>query len=190
MEVGTGVLVHSRRDRAFASGTWLLAAAQDMAQATAAWAKRNGIALVRCGGIFGAIRIEAALVHAAAGTKDNAEVDAFLVEALNGAPVFMDQHSRWYYVLVPVSTGRRQEWRNGRFAPKAEFLGIDSVLGVPRPDATPEERSYWCVPMDGPGILAVPDMVSQLVSIGRLRQVEAERAADEPEGTPPSTFRA
>lgn len=191
VEAGAGVLVHSGSDRAFASFTWLLAAAQDRAEAKAAWTKRNGIALLRCGGVFGAIRIEADLIHAAAGIKDSAEVNVFLAAALRGAPVFQDQHARRYYVLVPRSTGERQEWRSGRLAPKAEFLGINSVIGVPRPDATgPGERSYWCVPPEGPGLLAVPDMVSQLVSIGRLRQVETQQAADGSEGATPTAFRA
>ncbi|MEW2117042.1 hypothetical protein AB0945_17970 [Streptomyces sp. NPDC005474] len=177
-----GVLVHSRKDREFAVGTWLLAAAQDMKEARTAWEQRNGIALLRCGGIFGAVRLSSDLVRAAAATEKTAEVDAFLGRALHGAPVFMDQFAQWYYVLVPVSTGRRREWRTSSLAPKAEFLGSNTFLGVPRPDATEPEgvRSYWCVSMDGPGALAVPDMVSQLVAVGRFRQV----TADNPPPTP------
>lgn len=185
VEADAGVLVHSRKDREFAVGTWLLAAALDLREARAAWKTRNGIALLRCGGLFGAVRLSTGLVRAAAATQNTAEVDAFLAEALHGAPVFMDQFAQWYYVLVPVSTGQRREWRASRLAPAAEFLGGNTFLGVPRPDATEPEgvRSYWCVSMNGPGALAVPDVVSQLVAVGRFRQVAAEQ---DPEKPPPA----
>lgn len=183
---GAGVLVHQRRDREFAVGTWLLEAAPNPQTARAQWERSNGIALLRCGGIFAAIRIAADLVRAAAGTENTVEVDAFLAAALHGAPVFMDQFAQWYYVLVPVSTGHRKEWRTSRLAPQAEFLGSNCYLGVPRPDATGPQgvRSYWCVPMDGPGTLAVPDAVSQLVAFGRFRQAATERDTKGHEGPP------
>ncbi|MEH0419445.1 hypothetical protein [Streptomyces sp. B21-083] len=179
VETGAGVLVHSRKDREFAVGTWLLAAVKE---ARAAWEQRNGIALLRCGGLFGAVRLSTDLVCAAAATENTAEVDDFLAEALHGAPVFMDQFAQSYYVLVPVSTGQRREWKTSPLAPKAEFLGSNTFLGVPRPDATEPEgvRSYWCVSMDGPGALAVPDVVSQLVAVGRFRQVAADNAPPTP----------
>ncbi len=179
--------MHSSRSRAFAAGAWLLVAAQDSKQAKAAWEKPNGIALLRCGGIFGAVRLSTALVHAAAGTENTRAVDAFLAEALHGAPVFMDQYAQWYYVLVPASTGMRSEWRSPRLPPGAEFLGRDCFLGAPRPDVvSPTEgvRSYWCVPMEGPGMLGVPDAVSQLVAVGRFQQA-ADREAGGPEGNLP-----
>lgn len=186
VEAGAGVLVHSRKDREFAVGTWLLAAALDGREARAAWERRNGIALLRCGGLFGAVRLSTGLVRAAAGTENTSEVDGFLAEALHGAPVFMDQFAQWYYVLVPVSTGQRREWRTACLAPEAEFLGSNTFLGVPRPDAIEAEgvRSYWCVSMDGPGDLAVPDVVSQLVVVGRFRQVAAEQEAEKPPPAP------
>ncbi|MDX3298564.1 hypothetical protein PV569_33425 [Streptomyces scabiei] len=188
-KAGSGVLVHSDRARALAAGAWLLVAAQDRAQAKAAWEKPNGIALLRCGGLFGAIRLSTDLVRAAAGTEDNRAIDAFLAEALHGAPVFMDQYAQWYYVLVPASTGMRPEWRSPRLPPGVEFLGQDCFLGAPRPDVVrPEEgvRSYWCVPMEGPGSLGVPDAVSQLVAIGRFQQAAGREADGSEENLPPS----
>ncbi|WNZ14952.1 hypothetical protein [Streptomyces sp. 11x1] len=187
-KAASGVLVHAPRDRAFAASTWLLAAAQDASQAQAAWRERDGIALLRCGGLFGAVRISADLVRAAAATENTREVDGFLAEALPGAPVFMDQYAQRYYVLVPVSTGRRPEWLASRRPLRAEFLGRGCFLGVPRPDVTEPEstRCYWCVPMDGPGTLAVPDAVSQLVSVGRSRLATADGTGS----IPPSAFRA
>jgi hypothetical protein len=173
------VLVHSRQDREIAVRTWLLVAALDVSEATTQW-QESGIALLRCGGIFGAVRISANLVRAAAGTDNTREIDAFLAEGLQGGPVFMDLCAQRYYVLVPVSTGQRYEWTSRR-DPETEFLGRGCFLGVPRLEATePKDvRSYWCVPMDGPGTLTVPDAVSQLLAVARFRRAQAEREADE-----------
>ncbi|MGW0826657.1 hypothetical protein [Streptomyces sp. NPDC002845] len=177
VEAGAGVLVHSRKDREIAVGTWLLAAVQDMKQARTEW-QESGIALLRCGGLFGAIRVSADLVRAAAGTDNTREIDAFLAEALLGGPVFLDLYAQRYYVLVPVSAGKQDTWA-ARRDPEVEFLGRGCFLGVPRPDSTEPEgvRSYWCVPMDGPGNLAVPDAVSQLLAVARFRRAKAERGS-------------
>ncbi|MFI5635403.1 hypothetical protein ACIA8E_39880 [Streptomyces sp. NPDC051664] len=52
---------------------------------------------------------------------------------------------------------------------------------MPTPNATApsEARSYWCVPMDSPGELCVPQAVSQLVMTGRYQRATAEREAGE-----------
>lgn len=176
VEAGDGVIAHSRQVREFAASTFLIAAALDLNEARRAWNKQNGIALLRCGGLFGAVRLSTDLVRAAATTENTAQVDAYLAETLHGAPVFMDQFAQWYYILVPASTGQRKEWKTARLAPQAEFLGRDCFLGVPRPDATEPEgvRSYWCVPMDGPGNLADPDDVFRLLAVARHRQAAAD----------------
>ncbi|WP_405710147.1 MULTISPECIES: hypothetical protein [unclassified Streptomyces] len=168
------VFVHSRRDRELAVGHWLLSAAPDMNEARDQWA-RTGIALLRCGGVFTAVRIQADIVQAAAGTEEPDLVDAFLGEALQGGPVFIDMSSRRYYVLVPVSTPA------GRWVPGVESLGSGSFLGVPRPQRTEleESRSYWCVPMDGPGTLCSLDAVWKLIAYGRHQQSAGQRLAEE-----------
>lgn len=171
VEAGAGVLVHSRQERELAVGTWLLAATENVREARRQW-QGCGMALLRCGGLFGAIRISTSLVRAAAGTDEARRIDGFLASALLGGPVIVDQYAQWYYALVPASAGRRQEWRVYRGDPEVEFLGRDCFLGVPRPDVTTPEgvRSYWCVPMDGPGDLAVPDAVFQLLAVARFRR--------------------
>lgn len=73
--------------------------------------------------------------------------------------MFVDLYAQRYYVLVPVSAGRRYEW-----AVRRDPEGV---------------RSCWCVPMDGPGALAVPDAVSQLLAVARFRRAKAESEADE-----------
>ncbi|MGW1675566.1 hypothetical protein [Streptomyces sp. NPDC002324] len=159
-----GVRGTSRRQTAVAAATWLLAAALDQ-NAFTAWGEPDGIALLRCGGIFGAVRLSADLVRAAADTENTKKINAFLAEALDG-PVFMDQYARSYYVLVPVSTGKRPEWPASGRLRDAKFLGRTWIVGVPRLDATAPSRTrrYWCVPMDGPGALADPAAVSKLAA--------------------------
>ncbi|MGW0824585.1 hypothetical protein [Streptomyces sp. NPDC002845] len=179
VEAGAGVLVHSRQDREVAVRSWLLTAAQDARQARTQW-QESGMALLRCGGLFGAIRISGDLVRTVAGTDSSKKIDAFLADALQGGPVFLDLYAQRYYVLVPVSAGQRYEWA-ARRGPEAEFLGRGCFLGVPRPECTEPEgvRSYWCVPMDGPGDLAVPDAVFQLLAAARFQRAKVEWDADE-----------
>ncbi|WP_433917049.1 hypothetical protein [Streptomyces sp. NBC_01744] len=171
--------MHTRHERQLAVSHWLLAAAQDMKEARKEWAVA-GIALLRCGGIFSAIRVPAEVVHAAAGTDELHQVNAYLSAALMGGPVFVDVASRRYYVLVPASAAHQDVWKS-RLVPEVECLGSGCFLGVPSPNATApsEARSYWCVPMDSPGELCVPQAVSQLVMAGRYQRAAAERGAGE-----------
>ncbi|MFG2632000.1 hypothetical protein [Streptomyces sp. NPDC048473] len=147
---GPEVLVHTRRERELAVSHWLLAAAPDMKAARREW-EGTGIALLRCGGIFSAIRVPAEEVHAAAGTEDLHQVDAYLSEALMGGPVFVDVTSRRYYVLVPASAALQDVWES-RLVPDAECLGSGCFLGVLTPKATdPYEAARtgacrWTVP--------------------------------------------
>jgi hypothetical protein len=163
------VLVHSRQERDRAVRSWLLLSAQGVERAREEWDK-GGIALLKCGTLFTAIRIDSGLVHAAAGSDEAETVNAFLAEALFGGPVFVDQHSRRYYALVPGSTPNQAEWREKRY-PGVEVLGRDSYLGVPRPECGDPDMhwSYWSVPMDGPGTLCDADAVAKLVKYGRHR---------------------
>ncbi|MER7841648.1 hypothetical protein ABTY98_38630 [Streptomyces sp. NPDC096040] len=157
----------SGAERRLAVEHWLLMATEDRDRARREW-KTDGVALLRCGGIFGVVRISAALVHAAAGTDVPQDVDAYLYRALLGGPVFADLTTLRYYVLVGHTTGLREEWEQAR--DDAEFMGRGHFLGVPALNATsPERRHYWCVEMDSAGELAASDAVSQLVQTGRYR---------------------
>ncbi|WP_274558582.1 hypothetical protein [Streptomyces spiramyceticus] len=162
--------MHTRQAREFAVGHWLLAATNDRRQARVEW-ETSGIALLRCGGIFSAVRIPAVVVRTAAGTEDAQAVDAYLSDALHGGPVFGDSCSQVYYALVPASTAR------GWDVPETECLGVNCHLGVPSPELTAPEtyRSHWSVPMDGPGVLCTPGAVSQLVLYGRYRRAQVRR---------------
>ncbi|WP_149827549.1 hypothetical protein [Streptomyces tailanensis] len=163
--------------RALAVEHWLLSAADDSSRARSEW-RESGVALLRCGTLFGAIRISGEIVYAAAGTEDPYEVDTFLARAMLGGPVFTDTVTRRYYVMVPPSTGSRSEWAR-RPGGDAEYLGRSHYLGVPSVHATSPDgpRAYWCVPMDGAGELASAEAVSQLLSVGRYRLACTEEAS-------------
>ncbi|WP_240980776.1 MULTISPECIES: hypothetical protein [unclassified Streptomyces] len=158
-----------------AAGHWLLSAAEDTRRARKEWAD-SGIALLRCGTLFTAVRLSAELVHAAAGTEDLRTVDTYLAQALLGGPAFADTRWGLYYALVPPGTARLRQWE-GRTL-DAECLGRNSYLGVPDPARTdPDDgSSYWSVPVDGPGLLGSPGAVAQLLVCGRHR-LAAERNA-------------
>lgn len=172
------VFVHPRKDRELAVSHWLLSAAPDMCEARDQWCTK-GIALLRCGAVFAAVRIQADIVQAAAGTEDTEHTDAYLKEALQGGPVFIDTSSQRYYALVPASTSQMPQWASA--VPGAECLGPGCFLGVPSPQQTDPSsfRSYWCVPMDGPGVLCSPDAVALLIAYGSHQRSAGQRLAVE-----------
>ncbi|HWU08103.1 MAG TPA: hypothetical protein VN520_17250 [Streptomyces sp.] len=174
MSATAGVLVHTRRDRELAAAQWLLLSAFDTRQARHDWAT-YGVALLRCGVLFSAVRMPAAVVHAAAGTDDREELAAFLEDALNGGPIFYDGGGRQFYALTPRGTARR--WG----ATGIERLGPSAFLGIPATDITePDPRctSYWCVPMRGSGFLCQPRAVARLAVTGRTRGTKREAEKD------------
>ncbi|MFD8375301.1 hypothetical protein ACFV2Z_31715 [Streptomyces sp. NPDC059688] len=141
---------------------WLLSATADRVQARQEW-KTDGVALLRCGGIFGAVRITAAAVS----ISEPQESSAYLLQALLGGPVLVDQTTLRYYLLVGSTTGLREQCEQGR--DDAEFKGSGHYLGVPALGATtPARRSYWCLESGCVGDLVVAK-VSQLVTTGRYR---------------------
>ncbi|MFB7088657.1 hypothetical protein [Streptomyces sp. NPDC056296] len=161
-----GALVQAR-DRA--ASNWLLAAADNRDRAQRDWNDR-GVALLRCGGAFTAIRVPASLITAAAGSEEHAWVSAYLSAALHRGPVFVDQTAGWYYCLVPSKA--RESWQE----PETECFGDDHYLGVPCPGIDfqhPRARSCWVVPMDGPADLCSPDAISQLLDVARKKTAEA-----------------
>ncbi|MFE1272157.1 hypothetical protein [Streptomyces sp. NPDC058758] len=170
VETEPGVLVHSRRSREAGAETWLILAARDAGEARRDWAE-YGLALLRCGTNFTAIRIPADIVLAAAGTTDRATVAAYLATALDGGPCFFDGSSRSFYALAPRSTA------GGWDVPDTECLsGADRFLGVPATTITePDPRcaAYWVVPMDGPAALCDPEILRWFVTKGRILRSEA-----------------
>ncbi|MBT3154580.1 hypothetical protein HTV45_27535 [Streptomyces sp. CHD11] len=162
----TAVVTGSERELAVAQ--WLLSAADDRERARAEWGSA-GLALLRCGGILGAVGLPARLVWSAAGSEELMPVDAYLSQALEG-PVFMDLHTLRYYALVPPRSLERFPLEG---FPGAAHIGRDHYLGVPDVRrTTPRERSYWCVPMNSPGVLCPVEAVEAMARAGRTRMVE------------------
>ncbi|GGT29113.1 hypothetical protein GCM10010254_57160 [Streptomyces chromofuscus] len=152
-------------ERRAAVKTWLLTAAADRDIARREW-DRHSVALLRCGGIFTAVRVPMVLVEAAAGTEDRRKIGAYLDEALLGGAVFLDEGSSHVHFLVSPTVWNR--WN----VPDSECLVQDSYLGVPNPDPDPDEPSRWLLGMGGPGDLCVPDAVKQLVMFARFRAAQ------------------
>ncbi|MFD9903948.1 hypothetical protein [Streptomyces sp. NPDC059063] len=162
---------------AWTAETWLLRSALDAGKAARDWHVGGGIALLRCGVEFAAVRMAAALVRAAADSSDLDTAAAYLRGALHG-PVFVDLYPCRYYALVPPGTEPRAEW--GRSRQLVELLGSETFLGVPRVEQTRPDgvRCYWCVPVDGSGALCSVSGLDQLVARGRgrmpIREVTGE----------------
>ncbi|MEU1265557.1 hypothetical protein ABZ473_26495 [Streptomyces cellulosae] len=157
-------------ERALAVEQWLLCAAKDRDQARAEW-EQDGGALLRCGGLFSAIRLPLALVAAAAGTDDRQHVAAYLADALHGGGVFVDEVFQQVYFLVPTAACQPGQTGWLRGMPDAGTLHSEAFLGVPRP-CTSDRRRYWLVEMGGPGDLCTPDAVKQLVAYARFRDLQ------------------
>lgn len=167
-------VVHTQADRDLASAQWLLSAvpAVQERRARQEWAS-DGVALLRCGVLFSAVRIPARYLHAAAGADDASAVAAHVADVLHGGPVFCDSNAWWYYALTPPSAAARR-WR----IPGVTCLGKDSYLGVPalgRKSRTRYSRVHWVVPMGGPGILCEPQAVLILAAKGHYH-ASAEEA--------------
>lgn len=154
--------VTTRADRLLAVEQFFLAAAQDSTTARDHWTVGRTV-LVRCGGLFTAVRIPGDIVRAAARSEDRTKVDAYLADALQGGPVFTEAGLSRYYVLVPAGTTAR--WR----IPGGECLERGTYLGVPAPGRAQFEEGfgYWPVPMDSAGELCDPVLVRDLVLLGR-----------------------
>ncbi|WP_051754277.1 hypothetical protein [Streptomyces achromogenes] len=157
-------------ERNLAVEHWLLTSVPSAEEARTSW-DRFGVALLHCGVVFTTVRMNGDLVHAAADSSDPHTVSAYLTQALAGGPVVVDTHGhKRYYALVPVSTIDRPEWADDRHAPVADCM-TNGFVGIPRPGITEPDDcfTYWCVPMDRPGVLCAPEAVSELVSYGMLR---------------------
>lgn len=131
-------------NRLSAAERWLLAAATDPRAIRDRW-DRDGVALLPCDALFAAIRIPAAIVHAAAGTTDPAELPGILARLLGGA-VFLDPQEGHFYALVEPAAARR--WTvEGSVC----LWGPEAYLGVPAPERTTGAGSagaHWAVSPD------------------------------------------
>ncbi|MFF8436161.1 hypothetical protein [Streptomyces bacillaris] len=124
------------------------------------------MAMLSCGETFSAVRIPASVVQAAARSAEPERVGTCLAAAMHEGPVICDRFAGCYYALVPPKAVR---WEVKGIA----WLGIGSVLGVPRPGITVGDgtRVYRAVPATSAAELCSPPAVSQLVAMGRYREL-------------------
>lgn len=170
--------VTTRAERALAVEHWLLQAAPDVPTARREW-EATGMALLRCGGLFTAVRIPGAIVRAAAGTDEPPRVDVFLTEVLHGGPVFTVAGLDRYYALVGAAA--LCDWD----ASGTERLPRGIRLGVPAVSLTEYVPGvgYWAVPMDSPAELCMAADLADMIAHGRARLAAATQREPSERGT-------
>lgn len=146
---------------------WLARAAPVPEQARCEWTDR-GVALLPCGRTFGAVRLPAALVHAAADTDDTDAVAAAL-RALDGPVIHDGRVTTPYYALVQPHAGL--VWDGAEDTPA---LGPESYLGVPRLDWQRPPGPHWLIPPRREGDLCRPSLVRAFIAEARQQFAPVE----------------
>ncbi|CAM5650021.1 hypothetical protein SFUMM280S_07289 [Streptomyces fumanus] len=132
VEAEPGALVHTTADRRLAIEQWLLSTHPSPRHARAEWI-RHGVLVLPLGSLFSAIRVPGRLIQALAASTAS-DVDAFLADALDGAPVICDMQGPRYYLLVPASVPRTwhdaaDDWPAAWIRAGAEFFdAVHEVL--------------------------------------------------------------
>lgn len=146
---------------------WLARAADDPHEAHREW-DTQGVALLRCGRRFTAVRIPAAIVHAALDTTDPAVIAGALPFDLGG-PAIADGDR--YYALIHGHVG--MVWDEGDDVP---CLGQDTYLGVPRLDRLQPPGTYWAVAPRYDGDVCRPSTVRLFIRRARKKLLTAAEA--------------
>lgn len=150
---------------------WLLQGADSMNRGRMEW-QTQGVALVRCGRSFAAVRIPARLVHAAAGSDDLETVRAALERHLSGPVIHDGQSVSGYYVLIQWHTGL--VWDGEDDTP---CLGDDTFMGVPQLGRRYPPGTYWVVAPRRDGDLCRPALVRSFIERARQRLAAAEASS-------------
>ncbi|SEO55272.1 hypothetical protein [Actinacidiphila rubida] len=150
---------------------WLLTAVTSPARTREHWAAGQ-VALMPCGDLFGAVRLDVDLLHAAAGTAEWPDVGDYMRRELGGGPVLAHPRSRHLYALISPAATRRWKDDGG-----AEALGGGTYLGVPSPERIEPEglHAYWLVPLRRPGALVGTTALTRFLTDARSAQARAAR---------------
>ncbi|QZZ26500.1 hypothetical protein [Streptomyces sp. ST1015] len=118
-------------------------------------------------GVIAAVRMNARLVHAAAGTSDPAALRGRLAQELSG-PVIHHPYSAGhpYYALTPC---RQAEWP---LPDHAAYLAAGTWLGLPDLDRRGPSGVHWVVPPRYRGDLCRLDHVGEFILQGLRAQAE------------------
>ncbi|MEV7116342.1 hypothetical protein ACIA8M_05005 [Streptomyces anulatus] len=158
-------VVSTGAGRSLASEHWLLGAATSVRRARSDWAD-CGTTLLTPDDLFGAIIIQAPVVHASLLLDDPERCAAPLRARLGGGPVFYAERrfgpEAGYVALVSGSAA--MTWS----VPGSVAHYRQATLEVPAPNnVRPDQgRAWWVVPLDGPGVLCDPQPLATLVSQG------------------------
>lgn len=162
----------TRTERRMASGHWLLASASSFRDAVAEW-KDCGETWLRPGALFSAVTIPAPIVHTAIGGQTPQSCAPRLRDALEGPLIFDPSAFRaegGYTALLPASVFRVWD------VPSAMRHPPRALLLVPAPGRCEpvEDRPWWVVPLEGPGLLCSPTLLASLASLGRRRLIRSD----------------
>lgn len=150
---------------------WLLRAADDPGTAVREW-RTQGVAVLRCGRTFAAIRIPADLVHAALGTSDPAAVADRLPDALGG-PAIWDGPEMPVYALIQPHAGL--VWDGANDTPcLGQDTSLTQYLGVPALDRLTPPGPHWVVPPRGDEQLCRPSVVRAFITRARAMLAAVE----------------
>ncbi|MER5570378.1 hypothetical protein OHU17_00205 [Streptomyces goshikiensis] len=134
--------------------------------------KENGAAYLIPGGLFCAVMIPAAVMHAAAEGDSPQACAGRIADVLEG-PVFYDpsafRQEGGYTAILPASAAL--VWR----VPSTVLHPSRRLLLVPAPDRCEPVggRPWWVVPLESPGLLCAPQLVACFAGLGRRRIVPA-----------------
>lgn len=150
---------------------WLLRAADDPGTAVREW-RTHGVALLRCGKTFAAIRIPATLVHAALGTTDPQQIAAALPNALGG-PAIWDGPEMPVYALIQGHAGLVWDGRDDTPC-LGQDPSLDTYLGVPALDRLAPPGPHWVVPPRTDEQLCRPSAVRGFITRARAMLAAVE----------------
>ncbi|MEU4180751.1 hypothetical protein [Streptomyces sp. NPDC026589] len=158
-------MVSTGAERSLASGHWLLGAAASVRRARSDWAD-CGTTFLTPGALFGAVIIQASVVHASLLLDDPERCAAPLRTLLGGGPVFYAERrfgrEAGYVALVPTPVAMTWSVPGSVAHYRKATLEVPAPQNV-RPDHGP---AWWVVPLDGPGVLCDPQPLATLVSQG------------------------
>ncbi|GGP59389.1 DUF6415 family natural product biosynthesis protein [Streptomyces melanogenes] len=142
---------------------WLASAHDTPSTAWLEWSQ-SGAALLPTGRVFDALRISAAIIHAAAQSGSPDAVAVYLARVMDG-PVIHDPYAQSvsYFALVPVGACTQHD------TPDVQRLAPGTWLGVPDVPRTARPGTYWIRPPRRREDLCVPAGVDQVVRVGRQR---------------------
>lgn len=106
----------------------------------------NGMSLLRCGNLFGAIHIPSRIVYAEAGATDLDDVTPLLSEMLEGGTALVHPRGTASDLLTVASASRRWCANGAKASARSAFLGVPLLFHT---KAYPDLYGHWMTPVNG-----------------------------------------